>query len=45
MADQEGGAPAPNPPPAQQKQDSAGQQQQVEHLNWSNFKPKFYGKT
>ena len=33
----------PTPPPAQQ-QDHAGQQQQVVHLNWSNFKPEFSGK-
>ena len=43
MADQEGGVPAPNPPPnhhqqQQQNQDQAGQQQVV-HLNWSDFKP------
>ena len=45
MADQEG-VPAPNPPPNQQQQqnqDEAGQQQVV-HLNWSNFKPEFSGK-
>ena len=28
----------------QQIQDLAGQQQQVVHLNWSNFKPEFSGK-
>ena len=40
MADQEECVPAPNPPQAQQQQeDNAGQQQQVVHLNWSNFKP------
>ena len=49
MADQEEGVPAPNPPPAQQQQhqqqqDHTGQQQQVLHLNWSNFKPEFSGK-
>ena len=45
MADQEG-VPAPNPPPNQQQQnqDHTGQQQQVVHLNWSNFKPEFSGK-
>ena len=53
MADQEGGVPAPNPPPNQQQQqqqqqqqiqNQAGQQQQLVHLNWSNFKPEFSGK-
>ena len=52
MADQEGGVPAPDPPQNQQQQqpqqqqhlDQAGQQQQVVHLNWSNFKPEFSGK-
>ena len=54
MADQEGDVPAPNPPPNQQQQqqqqqhqqnqDQAGQQQQIVHLNWSNFKPEFSGK-
>ena len=49
MADQEKGLPAPNPPPAQQQQqplqpDYTGQQQQVVHLNWSNFKQEFSGK-
>ena len=55
MAVQKGGVPAPNPPPNQQQQqqqqqqqhqnqDQAGQQQQVVHLNWSNFKPEFSGK-
>ena len=47
MADQEEGVPAPNPPPVQQQQlqqDHTGKQQQVEHLNWSNFKPDFSGK-
>ena len=52
MADQRGGVPAPNPNQQQQKQqqqqqqiqDQAGQQQQVVHLNWSNFKPEFSGK-
>ena len=50
MAGQEGGIPTPNPPPNQQQQqqqqqnqDQAGQQQ-VLHLNWSNFKPEFSGK-
>ena len=28
----------------QQNQDQAGQQQEVIHLNWSNFKPEFSGK-
>ena len=28
----------------QQIQDQEGQQQQVVHLNWSNFKPEFLGK-
>ena len=46
MAGQEEGVPAPIPPPSQQQQeqDQAGQQQQVVHLNWSNFKPEFSGK-
>ena len=46
MADQDEGVPAPNPPSAQQQQqhDHAGQQQQVVHLNWSNFKLEFSGK-
>ena len=55
MEDQEGGIPAPNPPPSQQQkqqqqqqqqqdQDQAGQQEQVVHLNWSNFKPEFSEK-
>ena len=50
MADQRGGVPAPNPNLQQQQQqqqqiqDQAGQQQQVVHLNWSNFKPEFSGK-
>ena len=48
MADQ-GGVPAPNPPPHQQQQqqqnqNQVGQQQQLVHLNWSNFKPEFSGK-
>ena len=50
MADQEESVSAPNPPPTQQpqllqqqQQDQAGQQQ-VLHLNWSNFKPKFSRK-
>ena len=48
MADQEGGVLAPNLPPnqqpqQQQNQDHTGQQQQVVHLNWSNFKPEFSG--
>ena len=37
----------PIPPAAQQQtqqQDYAGQQQQIEHLNQSNFKPEFSGK-
>ena len=34
------------PPPAQQQQqDNTGQQQKVVHLNWSNFKSEFSGKT
>ena len=33
MADQGEGVPAPNPPPAQQQPDIAGQQQLVVHLN------------
>ena len=57
MADQEEGVPTPNPPPAQQQQqtqqqqsqqqqqDQVGQQQQVVHLKWSNFKPEFSGKS
>ena len=45
MADQEEGVPAPKLPLVQQQQqDHAGQQQQVVHLNWSNFKPEFSGK-
>ena len=51
MADQKGGVPTPNPPQNQQQQpqqqqnlDHEGQQQQVVHLNWSNFKPEFSGK-
>ena len=44
MADEEEGVFAPNHPPAQQQQDHTGQQQQVVHLNWSNFKPEFSGK-
>ena len=49
MADQEIGVPTPNPPsaqqqPQQQQQNQVGQQQQVVHLNWSNFKPEFSGK-
>ena len=45
MADQRGGVPAPNPNQQQQEnQDQAGQQQQVVHLNWSNFKPEFLRK-
>ena len=48
MADRGGGVPAPNPNQQQQQQhqiqDQAGQQQQVVHLNWSNFKPEFSGK-
>ena len=50
MADQEEGVPAPNPPPNhhhQQQipnQDFTGEQQQMVHLNWSNFKPEFSGK-
>ena len=44
MADQEEGVPMPIPPPPPQQQDQAGQQQEVVHLNWSNFKPEFPGK-
>ena len=48
MPDRGGGVPAPNPNQQQQQQqqiqDQAGQQQQVVHLNWSNFKPEFSGK-
>ena len=51
MADRGEGVPAPNPNQWQQQQhqqqiqDLAGQQQQqVIHLNWSNFKPEFSGK-
>ena len=45
MADQEEGVSAPNPPPAQQQQQQQDHtsQQQVLHLNWSNFKPEFSG--
>ena len=44
MADQEEGVHTPNPFPSQQQQDQAGQQQQVVHLHWSNFKPEFSWK-
>ena len=45
MADRGDDVPAPNPNQQQQQiQDQAGQQQQVVHLNWSNFKPEFSGK-
>ena len=52
MADEEGGVPAPNLPPNQQQQQYQQQQQQqiqdpqqqIIHLNWSNFKPEFSGK-
>ena len=48
MADQRGGVPAPTPNQQQQQQqhiqNQAGQQQQVVHLNWSNFKPESLGK-
>ena len=56
MGDRGGGVPAPNPNQQQQQQwqqqpqqqqqiqDQAGQQQQLVHLNWSNFKPEFSGK-
>ena len=41
MADRGGGVPAPNPNQQQQQQqqirDQAGQQQQLIHLNWSQF--------
>ena len=41
--------PIPNPSQNQQQQqqqnqDQAGQQKQIVHLNWSNFKPEFLGK-
>ena len=48
MAGQTGDVPAPDPNQQQQQQqqihDQAGQQQQVVHLNWSNFKPEFSWK-
>ena len=51
MADRGEGIPAPNPNQWQQQNQQqqqiqvlAGQQQQVVHLNWSNFKPEFSGK-
>ena len=56
MADSGGGESAPNSNQQQQQQqqqkqqeqqqiqDQAGQQQQLVHLNWSNFKPEFSGK-
>ena len=50
MADRGRGVPAPNSNQQQQQQqqqqiqDQAGQQEQVVHLNWSNFKPEFSGK-
>ena len=46
MADQGGGVPTLNPNQQQQQQiqHQAGQQQQVVHLNWSNYKPEFSGK-
>ena len=51
MADQRGGVPTPNANQQQQQQQQqqqnqhqAGQQQQVVHLNWSNFKPEFSAK-
>ena len=54
MADRGEGVPAPNPNQWQQQQqqqqnqqqiqDPAGPQQQLVHLNWSNFKPEFSGK-
>ena len=34
----------PSKPTTTRIQDQAGQQQQVVHLNWSNFKPEFSGK-
>ena len=45
MADQEEGVPIPNPPPNQQQQNQNQAGQQVVHLNWSNFKQEFSGKT
>ena len=46
MADQVQGVPAP-PPSADPEVPQAQQQpaQQVVHLNWSYFKPEFFGKT
>ena len=55
MADRGEGVPAPNPSQQQQQQnqqqqhqqqiqDLAGPQQQLVHLNCSNFKPEFLGK-
>ena len=50
MADQEASEPAPNPPPASVQAPQAPQAsqtlqgQQLVHLNWSYFKPKFSGK-
>ena len=50
MADQEGGVPAPNPPPAPTQAAQATQAphvpqgHQLMHLNWSYFKPEFSGK-
>ena len=46
MADHEEGVPHQIPPaqPQAQPQPQDEQQQQVVHLNWSNFKPEFSGK-
>ena len=45
MADQGGVLPAPNPNQQQLLiQDHTGQEEQVVHLNWSNFKPEFSEK-
>ena len=49
MADLRGSVPTCNPNQQQQQQqqqnqDQVGQQQQVVHLNWSNFKPEFSRK-
>ena len=54
MADRGEGVPAPSQQQQQQQnqqqqlqqqiQDPAGPQQQLVHLNWSNFKPEFSGK-
>ena len=46
MVDHEEGVPTPNLPlsPATTPNTTTNQQQQVVHLNWSNFKPEFSGK-